>query len=209
MMTFRAAAIATSGLRRQGLSQAVSADYEQRPHYTKRSSPPGGLVKPSRPQSRNAASTDAAASMATAPSALKRDGGTRSAGPQMLNTASGRSSPGRSTGADTPHSADSSSPADTAYPRSRIWASSPSSRDTSVTVASVKPSRTGPSTPRTSGSGSHASQALPVEVACSGTGRASQLTVSTAGGATSSTYTSPDRRPTARSAASPVCAQIR
>src|SRR6266581_7967452 len=33
MMTFRAAAIATSGLRRQGLSQAVSADYEQRPHY--------------------------------------------------------------------------------------------------------------------------------------------------------------------------------
>ena len=125
--------------------------------------------------------------MATAPSAGRRDGGIRSAYPQMLNTASGRSSPGRRTGADTPHRAGSSSPADTAYPRARIGPSSASSRSGSVTVASVKPSSAGPSTPRASASGSHASQALPVEVACSGTGRASQFTVSTAGGATSST----------------------
>ena len=55
--------------------------------------------------------------MATAPSAGRRDGGIRSAYPQILNTASGRSSPRRRTGADTPHSAGSSSPADTAYPQ--------------------------------------------------------------------------------------------
>src|SRR3954451_7771127 len=60
------------------------------------------------------AATSAAAVMATCPSAANRVAGTRFTGPQMLNTASGRPSLGSSTGADTPNSVGSSSPAQSA-----------------------------------------------------------------------------------------------
>src|SRR6185312_5927257 len=54
--------------------------------------------------------TSRAAATAIGPSSANRCSGTRSFGPQMLSTASGR--PVRSsTGADTPYNADSSSPA--------------------------------------------------------------------------------------------------
>src|SRR4051794_41857251 len=73
------------------------------------------------------AATSAAAVMATRPSAGNRVAGTRLTGPQMLNTASGRPSLGSRTGADTPYSVGSSSPAQSAYPPPRITPSSCSS----------------------------------------------------------------------------------
>jgi hypothetical protein len=56
-----------------------------------------------------------------------------------------------------------------------------------VTVASVNAGSSSASTRRTSGAGRNASSALPVDVACNGTVRPSQLAVSTAVGVTSST----------------------
>ncbi len=104
----------------------------------------------------------------------------------MLSTASGR--PARSsTGADTPYSEASSSPAHTPYPRARVAASSAASSCGSVIVVAVNEVSAPLSTRRTCSGGRNASSALPVDVACTGTERPSQLAVTTAAGVTSST----------------------
>ena len=114
----------------------------------------------------SSAASARAASAVRAPSSSSR-ARTRCSAPHTLSTAAGRPATS-SAAAETPHSAGSSSPCETAQPRARTAASSsrsaPSVGDRRVGEA-LEPDEL----PSSSSSGSAARNALPVDVACSGT----------------------------------------
>src|SRR5699024_6512348 len=144
-----------------------------------------------------------AAEATSPPSSANLSWGIRSLGPQRLMTPMGERCRARMA-AETPCTPCSSSPAAMLYPVPLICSSSASSSPVSVCVASVFPGSGAERAERTSLSGSHASIALPAEVAWSETWRPIQRTVIRLGGTTSSTYVSPSSLGTARLAVSPV-----